>query len=89
MIIDETKISLETDPKDIPWIFRNRDLTIPATRELKKYLLLVIEEDPELLRFLHRTSQKYIAYGGANTYAFGKWMKKLIRDLDKTTFDGV
>lgn len=87
MITDINKVSIDTDPVDIPWIFRNRDLTIPATRELQKYLALVIEEDVELLRFLYRRSQEYVKFGGANTYTFKKWVAKLKRDVEKATFD--
>lgn len=86
MITDEDKVTLDTDPKDIPWIFRNRDLTVPATRELKKYLQLVLEEDPELLRFLYRRSQEYQNYGGANAYTWKRWVNKLTKDVDKATF---
>lgn len=86
MITDTKYISLETDPLDVPWIFRNRDLTIPATRELKKYLMLVLDEDPELLRFLYRRSQEYTKFGGANAYTFVRWSKKLAKDVKNTTF---
>lgn len=86
MITDEKKITLDTDPSDIPWIFRNRDLTVPATRELKKYLQLVMDEDPELLRFLYRRSQEYTKYGGANAYTWQRWSNKLAKDVKNTTF---
>lgn len=79
-------VTLETDPKDIPWIFKNRDLTIPSCKELHTYLTLLVEDNPEQLRFLHSQSQKYIKYGGANTYTFKGWLTKLKRDLDKHKF---
>lgn len=86
MITDDKKISLDTDPIDVPWIFRNRDLTIPATRELKKYLQLVLDDDPEHLRFLYRRSQEYCKFGGANAYTWKRWLNKLTKDVNNTTF---
>lgn len=82
----ESTISIDTDPTTIPFIFRNRDLTIPATKELKEYLQIVVEEDEQLLKFLHSRSQEYINYNGANQYTFKKWITKLKRDLIKTEF---
>jgi hypothetical protein len=78
---------LDTDPHDIPFIFRNRDLTIPSTRELHAYLSAVVEDDITKLWFLYRRSQDYVNYGGCSTHTFPKWQDKLKRDLAKTNFE--
>lgn len=77
-------ITIDTDPKDIPWIFKNRDLTIPSTQELHTYLTLLVNDDPEPLRFLYSKSQEYTKYNGANAYTFKRWLDKLKKDLVKT-----
>jgi len=74
------------DPFTIPFIFRNRDLTLPANPALKEWLELTFQQDPEHLRFLYREQQKYILYGGGNTYTWKRWITKLERDLQKITF---
>lgn len=85
--MQKNRITIDTDPLDIPWIFRNRDLTIPSTQELKEYLTILVEDDIENVRFLHRRQQEYLKFGGGNAYAFSKWIAKLKRDLEKTTFN--
>ena len=74
------------DPFTIPFIFRNRDLTIPANPSLKEWLDLAFKDNPDNLKFLYRRQQRYIMYGGGNSYTWARWITKLERDLIKTKF---
>lgn len=65
------------------FIFRNRDLTIPANKATREWLVYMAENFEEHLKFLHKKSQEYVRFGGANAYTWGAWLKKLKRDLAK------
>ena len=67
----------------VAFIFRNRDLTIPANTETKDFLCYMVEHYPDDLKFLYKKSQEYVRFGGANTYSWKMWFKKLQRDLNK------
>lgn len=64
-------------------IFRNRDLTIPANTDTKEWLNFMVANFPDDLKFLHKKSQEYVRFGGANAYLWSKWLQKLKRDLKK------
>ena len=70
-----------TQPK--AFIFRNRDLTIPANTETKEWLIYMVANFPDDLKFLFKKSQEYVRFGGANAYVWAAWLKKLKRDLAK------
>lgn len=65
---------------EVPFIFKNRDLTVPANTILKEWIRWALEECPDELKFLHRRSQEYTKYGGANSYTFKRWLTKLEKD---------
>lgn len=70
----------------IPFIFKNRDLTIPANKILRDWLLDVLNNEPKDLLFLYRKSQEYTKHGGANTYSFDSWLRKIRKDVDNVKF---
>lgn len=69
------------NPESIPHVFRNREMTMPATSEFMYYLWQVLRYDKEILRYIHSRSQLYVDYGGCTKLTFNKWVEKLQRDL--------
>lgn len=69
------------DPYDVPHVFKNKELTVPATKDLLIYLWMLYKQDKEVLRYLHRRSQEYINHGGAYLSTFKAWLNKLEKDL--------
>lgn len=72
------------DAFSVHHIFTNKDLTIPATKELLVYLWQLYREDKEVLRYLHRKCQEYIKYNGCHVITFANWLEKLEKDLCDT-----
>lgn len=75
-----------THPKDIPHIFRNRDLTHPANPLLKEWILFAYEHDKPLLKYIYKEQTKYVKFGGGCAYTFAKWVEKLFKDATKANF---
>lgn len=73
----------DVDPTTLPFIFKNKELTIPANSQLKDWLMYMVDYKPDVLKFLHTKSQEYVKHGGANTYTFERWKKKLKKDCTK------
>ena len=74
----------DVDPTTLPFIFKNKELTVPANQLLKDWLEYMVVHNPEVLKFLHTQSQEYVKHGGANAYTFERWKKKLKKDCSKT-----
>lgn len=74
----------DIDPTTLPFIFKNKELTVPANAELKEWLEYMVVNLPKELKFLHLKSQEYVKHGGANAYTFERWLKKLAKDCKKT-----
>lgn len=86
--MDEVIMKMPTpDPYKIPHIFRNVDMTIPATKELTLYMWWVYRHHTEVLRYVHRESQQYNKHGGADNLSFARWKDKLEKDLCETWRD--
>ena len=72
-----------------PHIFSSRDLTKPVGKEFKEYLLFLLLNNKDSLRYLHRKSLEYVDYGGSNNLSFSKWISQLTTQLNtKESKDG-
>lgn len=78
-----SNIILDKDPSTIPFIFKNKELTVPANKQLKDWLEYMLVHKPSVLKFLHTKSQEYVKHGGANAYTFKRWLHKLEKDCSK------
>lgn len=78
------KSQADIDPtKDLAFIFKNVQCTIPANKKLCEWLLWMCDNYPESLRFLHRHAQAYVEHGGGSVYTFKRWSGKIKKDCTK------
>ena len=64
-----------------PHIFSSRDLTKPVGREFREYLLFLLLNNKDTLRYIHRKSLEYVDYGGSHNLSFPRWISQLTTQL--------
>lgn len=64
-------------------LFKSRDLTKPVGKEFREYLLFLLNNNPECLKYLHRKSQEFSDYGGSFRLSWDKWLGQLTTQLNK------
>jgi len=69
------------DPTKIPHLFKNVELTKPASKELAEYMNYCLEHFPDALRYIHNASQEYVDYNGVKPLNYAQWKRKLMKDL--------
>lgn len=82
MTEQEFKRKYKSVEKLPPHIFKSRDLTKPVGKEFREYLLFLVVNKPECLRYIHRKSLEFADYGGSNVLAFSKWQQQLKTQLN-------
>ena len=70
-----------------PHIFSSRDLTKPVGKEFREYLLFLLLNNKECLRYIHRKSLEYVDYGGSHKLSFTKWIGQLNTQLNIKELD--
>lgn len=75
---------VELNPFNVPHIFSNKEMTIPATKELLLFLWACYRDDKDNLKYLFHRSQQYSQYGGAMKTTYSRWLAKLEKDLCDT-----
>ena len=65
-----------------PHIFSSRDLTKPVGKEFREYLLFLLLNNKDCLRYIHRKSLEYVDYGGSHKLSFTKWVGQLTTQLN-------
>ena len=63
-------------------IFSSRDLTKPVGKEFREYLLFLLLNNKDCLRYIHRKSLEFVNYGGSNNLSFEKWCSQLKTQLN-------
>lgn len=70
--------------EDIPvHIFSNKECTYTPSPPLKEYLAFMLENHPDDLEYLWRSTQVYKDFGGCYVMTFAKWKSKLKKDLQR------
>ena len=63
-------------------VFNSRDLTKPVGTEFREYLLFLLLNNKDCLRYIHRKSLEFVNYGGSNNLSFEKWCSQLKTQLN-------
>jgi len=63
-------------------IFSSRDLTKPVGKDFREYLLFLLLNNKDCLRYIHRKSLEFVNYGGSNNLSFEKWCSQLNTQLN-------
>ena len=71
----------DIDPTEIPFIFKNKELTKPANALCHRWMTHFIYHDQEVLRFLFNRTQLYCKHKGANPTSWAKWVNRCEREL--------
>lgn len=75
---------IELNPFNVPHVFKNKEMTIPATKELLLFLWACYRDDSDNLKYVFKRSQQYSQYGGAQKTTYGRWLAKFEKDLCDT-----
>lgn len=70
--------------EDIPLhVFSNKECTYTPSKELREYLRFMLDNHPDDLEYLWRSTQQYVQHGGCYVMSFSKFKDKLNKDLIK------
>lgn len=67
---------------DIPFhVFSNKECTQTPSKELREYLRYMYDNHRDDLDYLFRYMQQYTQHGGCYQMLWGRWLKRLDKDL--------